>query len=130
MEPIEPRTQSSSLGQYGRFSNTSFLGGQRLRQAVIHRPVEMIGNLGDLTGRDERADRGETAIAASEVGTQPQVAKQDVGGLLDDARKHRAELLLDTRRSLRFGGFVDQQRRREDGGELVAPDLARGEDVL
>jgi hypothetical protein len=44
----------------------------------------MIGDLGDLTGRDERADRDETAIAGREVGTQPQVAKQDVGGVLDE----------------------------------------------
>src|SRR6266487_1542337 len=37
--------------------------GLRLRKAVIHRPVEMVGNLRDLTGRDERADRDQAPIA-------------------------------------------------------------------
>jgi hypothetical protein len=62
------------------------LRGLRLCQAVIHRPIEMIGNLGDLTGSDERADRDQTAIAGSKVRPKPQVAEEYVGGVLDDAR--------------------------------------------
>ena len=72
--------------------------GLRLRKAVIHRPVEMVGNLRDLTGRDERADRDQAPIARRKVRTQPQVPEQNIGGVLDDSRDHPAELLLNARR--------------------------------
>src|SRR5438309_2091323 len=42
-------------------------GGLRLRQAIIHRPAEVIGNLCDLAGRDERADRDQAAIARRKI---------------------------------------------------------------
>ena len=102
----------------------------RLGQSVIHGAVEVIGNLGDLAGRDERADCDEATIAGREIGPEPKVTKQNVGGVLDDARQHRAELFLNMRRALRFGGLVERQRLWDDGGKLVGSDFARGEDVL
>jgi len=81
-------------------------GRLRLCQAVIHRPIEMIGNLSDLTGRDECADRDEAPIARCEIRTQPQVAEQSVGGVLDNARRDLAELLADARRAIRLGRLV------------------------
>jgi len=38
------------------------LRGLRLCHAVVHRPVEMVGNLSNLTGSDQSADCDETPI--------------------------------------------------------------------
>jgi hypothetical protein len=103
--------------------------GPRLCQAVTHRPIEMIGNLSDLAGRDERADRDEAPVARREVGTQPQVAEQNVGGVLDNARRHLAELLADARGAIRLGRLVQRQKRRRGRGELIGADAARGKDI-
>jgi len=87
------------------------LGGLGLREPVIHRPVEMVGNLRDLAGSDQRADGDQAAIAGRQVGTQPQVTEQDLGRVLHDARHRRAELLADAGRAIGLRGLVEQQKR-------------------
>src|SRR3954451_23248856 len=67
------------------------------RQSVIHRPVQVISDLSDLSGRDESADRDQTAIARSEVRPQPKIPEQHVGRVLDEARRDLPELLSDAR---------------------------------
>lgn len=47
----------------------------RLRETVVRRPIEVRGKLGDLTGRNKRADCNQAPIARRKVRTQPQVAE-------------------------------------------------------
>ena len=58
----------------------------RLCEAVVHGPIEVVGKLRDLAGSDQGTDRDETAISWRKVRTQPQIAKQNVGGVLHDPR--------------------------------------------
>ena len=81
------------------------------REAVIHRPVEVIGNLRNLTGSDQRADGDEAALARRELRAQPQIPEQEVRGVAHDARHGRAELLLDARGPLRLSRLVQGQAR-------------------
>ncbi len=75
-------------------------------------PVEVVGNLRDLTGRNERADRDQATIARRKVWPEPQVTKQNVRGVLHDGGSDCAELLADARCALRLGGFVQREKRR------------------
>jgi hypothetical protein len=63
-----------------------------LAQAVIHCPVEVVRNLGDLAGGDQRAHRDQAPISRRKIRTQPQVAEQDISGVLDESpgRNNRA----------------------------------------
>jgi hypothetical protein len=49
----------------------------RLRQAVIHRPVDVIGHLRDLSGRNQRADRDQAALARREVRSEPEFTNRN-----------------------------------------------------
>ena len=55
----------------------------------------MGGKLRHLARSHERADRHKAAVAWGEIGTQPEVAEQDIGRVLHDARESRAEQLAD-----------------------------------
>ena len=55
------------------------LAGFLLGQPVIHRPVQMVGNLRNLTGRDEGADRDEAAVARCEPRPQPEILRRRSG---------------------------------------------------
>lgn len=68
--------------------------GLRLTQAVIHRPVEVVRNLRDLTGSNQCADRDQAPVARRKVRTEPKVTKQNVSGVLDNSWKSRSELLF------------------------------------
>ena len=61
------------------------LGRLGLSQAVIHRLVEMERHLCYLGGGDERADRHQATISWREAGTQPQVFKQQISGVVHEA---------------------------------------------
>src|SRR6266851_2916166 len=106
------------------------LRGLRLRQAVIHRPVEVVGNLRHLAGSNQGADGDQAAVPGREVGTQPKVAEEDIGGVLHDSRRHLAELLSDARRTLRLGGLVERKKLRRSSGELIGPNSAPSKDVF
>ncbi len=47
------------------------LGGLLLGQAVVHRPVQMERDLGDLPKRDQRGNRDQAAIARHKVRAYP-----------------------------------------------------------
>src|SRR5882672_4058266 len=106
------------------------LRGLRLRQPVIHRPVEMRRKLGCLSIGDQRADGDETAVPWRKIRAQPQVTEQHVGRVLHDTRKGRAKLLLDCRCPPRFGSFVERQRRYGNSRKLIGADVAGGKDIL
>src|SRR6516164_9087594 len=82
------------------------LAGFRLRQPIVHRAIEMIGNLRHLTGRNERTDGDYAAVARREVWSEPQVPKQNVGGVLHESGSNVAELLANSRCTLCFGCLV------------------------
>jgi hypothetical protein len=67
-EHVRPAGVEGQLGQrFGRLL---------LGQAVVHRAVEVVGDLGHLAGRDQRADGDQAAVARRQAGTQPEVAEQ------------------------------------------------------
>ena len=84
----------------------------RLGDTVIHRAVQVIGDLRDLTGCNERADRHQTAIARCEIWTKPEIAEQHVSCGPDQSRHDGAHLLFDARRAVSFRGFVERQQVR------------------
>src|SRR6266581_979128 len=88
------------------------LPGLCLRQAVIHRPVEVVRDLRDLPGSNQGGDSDEAPVAWREGRTQPQVAEQNVGGVLYDPWSHRAELLSDARGAICLGRLVERKKRR------------------
>jgi hypothetical protein len=90
------------------------LRGLGLRQAVVHRPVEVVRDLRDLAGSYQRADGHQAAIPRRKAGTEPQIPEQNVGRVLHDPGKSCAELLSDARGPVRFGGFVQRQERTRD----------------
>ena len=55
-------------------------------ETVVHGPIQVIRNLCDLTSRNQRSHGDETAIARCKCGPQPQVAKEELRGVLDYAR--------------------------------------------
>ena len=91
-------------------------GGLWLREAIIHCPVEVVGNLRDLTGRNERADRDQTSVARRKVWPEPQITKQKVRGVRHDGGSDCAELLAYARCALRFGCFVLREKAGDAGG--------------
>src|SRR5258708_17399705 len=104
------------------------LSGLLWRQSVVHRPAEMVGNLGDLAGSDQGTDRRQAAIARRQVRTQPQVAEQNLARILDDSRSNLAELRADTLGALPLRFLVERERSTRSGRQLVAPELACGKD--
>jgi hypothetical protein len=90
----------------------------------------MGGKLSDLAGGHEGADRHKAAVAWGKSGTQPEVAEQDVGRVLHDAREGCAELLADPVGSACLLGLVERKQRRRHGGEPIGPGVAAVEDIL
>src|SRR5437867_5662197 len=78
------------------------LRGLRLRETVIHRPVEVIRDLGDLARRYQGADSDQAPIPGGKVRTQPEVPEKYICGVLHYSGCHAAELLADPRRSVRL----------------------------
>src|SRR6266568_3463085 len=66
-----------------------------LRQATVHRSIEVIANLRHLSGCNEGADRHQAAVSGRQSRTQPKVTEKHIGGVLDNARRDCAEILLD-----------------------------------
>jgi hypothetical protein len=53
----------------------------------------MIGDLRDLTGRDQGAHRDETSVPWRESRSKPEIAEQDVGRVLDKTGRDLSELM-------------------------------------
>src|SRR5215208_4574388 len=73
-EDVWPPGVERQMGQHFR--------GLLLGQPVIHRPVEVVGNLLHLAGRNERADGRQTPVSGRQVRTQPQLPEQQVPGVV------------------------------------------------
>ena len=81
-----------------------------LRQPVVHADVHVAGQLSDLAGRHQRADCNEAPVTWRQAGPQPKITEENVGRVLHDARKYRAEQVADALGAIRFGGFVERQQ--------------------
>jgi hypothetical protein len=95
------------------------LGDLGLGKAIVHTDGDMAGELRHLTIGDQSADRDQAAIARREVGSEPQIAEQDVGRVLHDAREHCAELIIDALGAIGFRGLVERQQRGRCGRQLI-----------
>lgn len=84
----------------------------RSREAVIHRPIEVVRNLRDLARGDQCADSDEAPIAWRESRTQLQITEQNMRGELHEPWSDRASLLLDTGGALRLGGLINREKFR------------------
>lgn len=104
-------------------------GGLLFGEPVIHRAIEMVGDLLDLAAGDQRSNRDQAAIARRKVRAQPQVAEQIVRRVLHETRCDSAELVSDARRAVGLGLLVERQGLGVDLRELVRADIAPGEDV-
>jgi hypothetical protein len=94
-----------------------------LRQPIIHRPVQVVCDLRDLAGGNQRGDCNETPILWGRVRTQPHVAEQNLRGVLHNTRRDVAELLLHRRFSFRLRLLVERKKRRLNGRKLIRSDL-------
>jgi hypothetical protein len=98
--------------------------GLRLRESVVHRSVQVIGQLRRLTRRDQRADGDETPIAGRQIGTPPQIPRQDVRGLLNDARGDDGELFADPLGPFSFRRLVERQQLNRCRRDLIGSNSA------
>src|SRR3954451_13488254 len=100
------------------------LAGFLFCQPIIHRPVQMVGDLRDLAGRDQRTDRDETAIARCEPRPQPEIAKQYVSRVLNESGRDLSKLLANPRRPLGLRRLVERELRTGGRRKLVVADIA------
>src|SRR5260370_39166801 len=86
-----------------------------LRQPVIHRSVEVIRDLRHLARGNESADRDQAPVPRHQRRAQPKITEEYIGGVLHNARRDCAEILLDTGGALLFSSLIQRQefyRRR------------------
>lgn len=69
----------------------------------------MIGNPRDLTIGYERAYSNEASVARGQTRTQPQIAKQRIGGVLHDASRASVKIFFNHLRSFGLDSFVARQ---------------------
>jgi len=86
----------------------------RFGQSVVHRAIEVIGDLRGLAGCDKRAHRDKAPVAGRESRTQPQFAKQQVRRVLRDAGSDLSDVLLNVRGAVCLGGFIERQKLRRN----------------
>lgn len=99
-----------------------------LGEPVIHRAIEMVGDLLDLAAGDQRGDGNEAAVTRRKIGTQPQVAEQIVRRVLHEAGRCLAELVSDARCAISLCLFIQWKGRGLDCWELIGPNTMLGED--
>ena len=78
-------------------------------QSVVHRSVEVVRDLRNLSRGDERTHRDKTTVARREIRTQPYVLEQKIAGLVHQALRDRADILLNRWGTLRLCGLVQRQ---------------------
>ena len=106
------------------------LGGLRLRQSVVHCPVQVIGQLRGLSRRDQGAHSDETPVPRRQIGTPPEIPEQHVCGVLHDPRCDGAELLADALRAFGLRGLVERQQLHGRRGELIDANVALCEGIF
>lgn len=66
--------------------------GLSLGQSVIHRSTEVIGDLRDLPGGNQRAHGNQASITRRESGAKPKIAEQKIGRILHEPRRGGAKV--------------------------------------
>src|ERR1700730_4774209 len=99
-----------------------------LCQAVVHRSIEVVRDLRNLARSNQRAHSHQAPISRRKVRTQPQVAEQNVSGVLHDALSDTTELLFNVRCAFRFRLLIEGKRRRRSCRKLIVPNLTIGKD--
>src|SRR6516225_7184692 len=100
---------------------TEHLAGLLPRQSVIHGAVQVIGDLGDLSRRDESAHGDEAPVARRKARSQPEIPEEHVCRVLDEAWRDLAELLSDTRCPLLLRSLVERKLRSGGRREPIGP---------
>src|SRR4051812_49091329 len=90
----------------------------------------MVGNLGCLAVGDQRADGHQTSVAGCKVRAQPEIAEQNIGGVLHDAGSNGSELLFHGRGTLLLRLFVEWKEAWRSSRKLIGSDVTRGENIL
>jgi hypothetical protein len=98
-------------------------------QSIVHRPVQVVGDLRDLPSRDESAHCDQAAVTRCKRRSQPEIAEEHVGRVLDEARRDLPELVSDPRRPLLLCGLVERKLRSRGGRKLIGSDIAALEHV-
>ena len=106
------------------------LAGLLVCQTIIHRPVEMVSNLGDLAGSNQRTDGHETAVTRRQIGAQPQVSEKDISRVLYESGSNVSEVVLNCGCPLCFGVIIQWKRCRRCGRQLIRADVALRKDIL
>src|SRR3954467_12924748 len=70
------------------------------REAVIHGPVEMVRDLGDLARGNQRTDRDQATVTRRKARAKPEVTEEDIRRVLHEPGRRGAGLFLDTRSAL------------------------------
>lgn len=83
----------------------------------------MIGDLPDLAIGDQCADSDEAAITGRQVGAQPEIAEQYLGGVVLQPGGGSAELLADDFDPLGLRCFIQRQSFGVAEGRALAPIL-------
>src|SRR6266851_1854902 len=92
--PLRVALPTSRWANRHRTPHGSALRRLRLRQAVIHRPIQVKRNLRDLTSGNQCADCHQTSVAGRKIRAQPQVTEQQVAGVLHEAWSDRPDIVL------------------------------------
>jgi len=82
----------------------------RLRQAIMHRPVEVVSDRRTLAGSNQGAHRHQTSIPGRKTGTQLKIAEQDISAILHDSGSNITELLFNARCAFCFGHLVERKQ--------------------
>src|SRR6516162_4136988 len=101
-----------------------------LRQAAVHCPIEVVRDLRNLAGSNERAHSNQASIPWPKIRTQPQVQEQNVRSVLHDSRSHVTELLFNIRCSFCLRGLVERKKRRRGWWKLIKPNLTICKDTF
>ena len=84
------------------------LAGFLPRQPVVHCAVQVIGDLRNLTGGDQRAHGNQAAVARSQRRPEPEIPEQHVGRVLHKAWRDLSKLLSDARGPLLLRRLVER----------------------
>src|SRR5439155_14659850 len=90
-----------------------------------HRSIEVIANLRHLSGCNEGADRHQAAVSGRQSRTQPKVTEKHIGGVLDNARRDCAEILLDTGCALLLHGLFKRKAIHLGGWSVIGAEAVR-----
>jgi hypothetical protein len=99
------------------------LRGLSLGQSIIHRSTEMIGDLRDLPGGNQRAHGNQASITRRKGGAKPEIPEQKIGRILHEPRRRGAKVGAHLRCPLSFCCFIQWKCLSFAGGNWSIPIL-------